>query len=93
MVAIVKIETRRFSKGTFPYLPPTRTIEIDLIQQAVLLEIDGNQFQDGGRGGHIENRNMPIFERKLPLLTPNTHTQNLFDSTESKYWTDGHRTF
>jgi hypothetical protein len=31
---------------------------------------------------------MPIFERNLPLLTPNLHTQNRFDSTESKYWTD-----
>jgi hypothetical protein len=73
MVAILKIETRRFSKGTFPYSPPTCTIEIDLIRQGVLLEIEGNQFQDGG---HIENRNTPIFERNLPLLTPNMHTQN-----------------
>jgi hypothetical protein len=48
------------------------------------LEIDGNQFQDGGRGGQTENWNMPIFEWNLPLLTPNTHTQNRFDSTESK---------
>jgi hypothetical protein len=61
VAAIFKIETCQFSKVTFPYQPRTCTIEIDSIQQAVLLEIDGNQFQDGGRGGHIENRNMPIF--------------------------------
>jgi hypothetical protein len=51
-----------------PYSPPTRTIEIDSIRQAVLLELDGNQFQDG-----IENRNMPVFERNLPQ-----HTQSKF---------------
>jgi hypothetical protein len=72
VAAILKIETHRFSKGTFPS-PPTRTFEIDSIQQAVLLKIDRNQFQDGG---HIENRNMPSFEGNPPLLTPNKHTQN-----------------
>jgi hypothetical protein len=66
ILAILKIETCRFSKGTFPYSPPTHTIEIDSIRQAVLLEIDGNQFQDGGHGGNIENQNTPIFERNRP---------------------------
>jgi hypothetical protein len=80
MLAILKIETRRFSKGTFPYSPATRTLKIDSIVQAVLQEIDGNQFQDGGRGGHIENRNTPI-----SLLTPTTHTK----ATETDYWMDG----
>jgi hypothetical protein len=36
--------------------------------QDVHREIEGNQFQDGGRGGHIENRKTPIFERNLPIL-------------------------
>jgi hypothetical protein len=31
---------------------------------------------------------MPSFEGNPPLLTPNKHTQNWFDSTESKYWKD-----
>jgi hypothetical protein len=79
MVAILKIKTRRFSKGTFPHSPPTRTLKINSIVQAVLREIDGSQFQDGGRGGHIENRNTPIFERNLPILTPYTHTNTLID--------------
>jgi hypothetical protein len=38
--------------------------------QAVLHEIDGNQFQDGGHGGHIENRNITIFEWNLPPTLP-----------------------
>jgi hypothetical protein len=43
VAAILKIETRRFSKGTFRYSSPTRTLKsIDSIRQAVLLEIDGN---------------------------------------------------
>jgi hypothetical protein len=71
VAAILKIETRRFSKGTCPYSPPTRTLKINSIGQAVLREIYGSQFQDG------ENRNTPIFERNLPILTPNTHTNNL----------------
>jgi hypothetical protein len=53
--AKLNIETRRFSKGTFPYSPPTHTLKINSIVQAVLCEIDGNQFQDGDCGGHIEN--------------------------------------
>jgi hypothetical protein len=57
----------RFSKGTFPYSPPTHTLKINLIVQAVLREIDGNQFQDAG---HIENRNMQIIKRNLPILSP-----------------------
>jgi hypothetical protein len=76
MVAILKIETRRFPKGTFPYSCPKCTIKIDSIAQAVVHEIDGNQFQDGDCGSHIENQTTPISKRNLPLFTPNTHTQN-----------------
>jgi hypothetical protein len=50
-------------------------VKIYSIVQAVLREIDGNQFQDGGRGGHIENGNTPIFERNLPIAL-NTYTHN-----------------
>jgi hypothetical protein len=65
------------------------------IVPAVLREIHGNQFQDGGRGGHIENRNTAVFERNLPL-TPNTHTKNLLirqavrspRNRRELYWTD-----
>jgi hypothetical protein len=53
MAAILKIETRQFLKGTFPYSPPTRTLKTNSIVQAVIREIDRNQFQDGGRGSHI----------------------------------------
>jgi hypothetical protein len=77
VAAILKIETRRFPKGPFPYSASTCTRKIDSRVQAVPREIDGNQFQDGGRGGHIENRNTPISERNLSLLTLNTHTKQL----------------
>jgi hypothetical protein len=40
VAATLKIETRLFSKGTFPYSPTTRTPTIDSIRQAVLFEID-----------------------------------------------------
>jgi hypothetical protein len=44
-----------FLKGTFPYSPPTRTLKIDSIVQAVFREINGNQFQGGG---HIDKSNI-----------------------------------
>jgi hypothetical protein len=50
---ILKIRDRRKSKGTFPYPPPTCTVEMDSIGQGVLPEIDGNQIYDGC---HIENQ-------------------------------------
>jgi hypothetical protein len=58
VAAILKIETCQFSKGTFPYSPPTRTFKINSIVQAILREIDGNQFQDGG---HMKNQKYTIF--------------------------------
>jgi hypothetical protein len=44
---------------------PSNDWGISSIVEAVLREIDRNQFQDG----HIENWNMPISERNLPQLT------------------------
>jgi hypothetical protein len=37
--------------------PPTRTLKIVSIVQGVLRKIDRNQFEDGGRGSHIDKSN------------------------------------
>jgi hypothetical protein len=41
-----------------------------MIVQAVLREVDGNQFEDGGHGGHIDNCNTG---HGMP---PNLHVEN-----------------
>jgi hypothetical protein len=74
MAALLKIGERRKSKRTFPYPPPTCTVEMDSIGQGILPEMDGNQIYDGCRGGHIENRRAPKIERNLHLPTPNMHS-------------------
>jgi hypothetical protein len=51
VVAILKIETHRFSKGIFCSSPPTHTLTIDSIRQAVL-EIDGNLLDRQMDGHH-----------------------------------------
>jgi hypothetical protein len=79
VAAILKIGDRQKSKGTFPYPPPTCTVEMDSIGQGVLPEIDGNQIYDGCRGGHIENQESAE-NRKEPSPThPNMHSRNGFD--------------
>jgi hypothetical protein len=75
----IENQEHRKSKGTFPYPPPTCTVEMDSIGQGILPEMDGNQIYDGCRGSHIENRRAPKIERNLPLPTPNMHSQNGFD--------------
>jgi hypothetical protein len=61
MVAILKIETHRFSKGTFRSSPPKCTLTIDSIRQAVLLEIDGNLLD-----GQTDGQTSPL--TTIPLL-------------------------
>ena len=70
MEATLKIAARPFSKGTFLYSTPTYPEKMDLIGQGVLLEIDGNQIQDGCPSRHIGYRIVLYIERNLPLTTP-----------------------
>jgi hypothetical protein len=77
MAAVVAILNEQWCwslKGTFLQSPSISQKKIGPVNPGVRQIIDGNQFQDGGSGGHIENRNTQIFKRNLPLLTPNIHT-------------------
>jgi hypothetical protein len=70
MAAILN-ERRHWSlKGTFLQSPPISQKKIGPVNTGIRQIIDGNQFQDGGRGGQIENQNTQIFERNLLQLTP-----------------------
>ena len=68
--ATLKIAARPFSKGTFLCSTPTHPAKMDLIRQGVLLEIDGNQFQDGCHGGHIEIAACPFSKGTFLYSTP-----------------------
>ena len=71
MMAILEKLWHPFSIGYVSFMGPIHPINFKWIGASVLLLLNGNQIQDGWRGGHIGKVTTPIFNMFFVLYGPN----------------------